>query len=623
MEDHPLMDIAFRCPLCQTGLSIDASCAGQEVRCPKCREVIRVPDHRTAAPKSPAKGSSPPAGALDLGLEIPDLEKMQSAGRGANLLRLEKLVYALTLVMAGVVAWLRLQQIFFLVQGVTAQEFWIRVSGDPTYALFLFFNTMTVLIGLYVVIGCVAGVRQDTSARHVVSNGLTYYLAVRVLTVVLVTYMAYRDGKFLPLRTSEVSWLVSSLIVCGAVIYFLSKLPLLRQGRSFALSESDGIEMVQSLMAKAAHARASDLHLEPTPEGGAVRFRVDGYLYPVIVFPTNIAERIVSRVKIMAQMDIAERRLPQDGQASFMFNNKEIDLRISTVPSAHGERLVVRFLDSEHGLIGLDQLGMPPDSQKRLEKILKSPHGVFFCTGPTGAGKSTTLYAALMSMNKSERNVITVEDPIEFRIPGITQLPVARKKGMTFASGLRSILRQDPDVIMVGEVRDAETAHMCIQASQTGHLVLSTLHTNDAPGAIARMLDLGSEPFLLASSLRAVMAQRLVRRVCPACSAPYDPTPEELSDLGLPADTQGDFRKGSGCSKCLSTGYYGRVGLFELLVVDDTIRKMINDRADAFTIRDAAIAAGMVTLRGDGVEKARVGVTTLAEIFRATASDVA
>ncbi|MBE7559602.1 Flp pilus assembly complex ATPase component TadA [bacterium] len=615
-----MSDISFRCPHCQAALSVEASAAGQDVRCPKCKGTLTIPRSSREAAQATRKGANSADGRLDLAPLGGDLAA-RDAPHPATAPWLVRGVYGLSLVLALAVLWLRGDQVFYYVAGLTADEFWIKLK-NPFYVLVLLFNALTAVLALYVMVGASGGLRGITTARQNLITGLTWYLVVMILHVVLLTYMAYRSSAFIPTLRSEAGWLAASVLVGGTLIYVLSQLPSLRLDRKFALSESDGIELVQSLMAKAAHARASDLHLEPTPEGGVVRFRVDGLLYPVTTFPTAIAERIVSRVKVMSLLDIAEKRLPQDGQTMFSFGGKEIDLRVSTVPTAHGERLVVRFLDREHGLLGMDQLGMAPEILRRLEKVLRSPHGVFFCTGPTGAGKSTTLYSALMSMNKTDRNIITVEDPIEFQIPGITQLPVSKKKGMTFASGLRSILRQDPDVIMVGEVRDAETAHMCIQAAQTGHLVLSTVHTNDAAGAVARMLDLGSEPFLLASSLRAVLAQRLVRRVCPACSMPYEPSAEDLADLGLAADIKGDFRKGRGCPKCLSTGYYGRVGLFELLVVDDNIRKLINDRADAYAIRDAAMAEGMVTLRADGIAKARAGVTTIEEVLRVTAADV-
>jgi len=297
--------------------------------------------------------------------------------------------------------------------------------------------------------------------------------------------------------------------------------------------------------------------------------------------------------------------------------NKSVDLRVATVPSNYGERVVIRLLDRSAGLYGLEELGLSAEHLAVMDRIVRSENGVFFCTGPTGSGKTTTLYAALSRVDSDERNVITLEDPIEYHLAGITQLPVTERKGMSFASGLRSILRQDPDVVMVGEVRDVETARMVVRAAQTGHLVLSTLHTNDSAGAVARLLDLDVEPFLLASCLTAVLAQRLVRRVCTGCAAPYEPDGEDLARLGLSPGT-GTFRRGAGCDECLQTGYRGRVGLFELLVVDNEVRGLILERADAVAIKATARQAGLVTLQADGARKAARGMTTCEEVLRVT-----
>jgi general secretion pathway protein E len=389
-----------------------------------------------------------------------------------------------------------------------------------------------------------------------------------------------------------------------------------------AVESAPVVQLVNKVLFEALRARASDVHIQPTAEGMVVRYRIDGVLHTVSTYPVSALEPVVSRIKVMGRMDITEKRLPQDGRTTVRLGNKNVDLRISTVPSNYGERVVARLLDRSAGVFGLEELGLSAEHLRAMDLIVRRDNGVFFCTGPTGSGKTTTLYAALSRVDSRERNVITLEDPIEYHLPGITQLPVSEKKGMTFASGLRSILRQDPDVIMVGEVRDVETARMAVRASQTGHLVLSTLHTNDSAGAVARLLDLGVEPFLLSSSLTAVLAQRLVRRVCDGCSRPYEPTAEELAALGLEGADASGCRRGEGCGQCLHTGFFGRVGLFELLVVDDSIRKLILEQADAMAVRQAALESGLVTLRDEGSRKVLAGVTTPDEVLRVTRADV-
>jgi len=388
-----------------------------------------------------------------------------------------------------------------------------------------------------------------------------------------------------------------------------------------AVESAPVVQLVNKILFEALRARASDVHIQPTAEGMVVRYRVDGVLHTVSSYPISALEPVVSRIKVMGRMDITERRLPQDGRTTVRLGNKNVDLRISTVPSNYGERVVVRLLDRSAGVFGLEELGLGADHLRVMDGIVRRDNGVFFCTGPTGSGKTTTLYAALSRVDSRERNVITLEDPIEYHLPGITQLPVSERKGMTFASGLRSILRQDPDVIMVGEVRDVETARMVVRASQTGHLVLSTLHTNDSAGAVARLLDLGVEPFLLSSSLTAVLAQRLVRRVCDACARPCEPTAQELKELGLEGADVSKCRRGAGCEDCLHTGFFGRVGIFELLMVDETVRRLILEQADATTIRQAALDAGLVTLRADGARKALAGLTTPDEVLRVTRAE--
>ncbi len=381
----------------------------------------------------------------------------------------------------------------------------------------------------------------------------------------------------------------------------------------------DIVPLVDRIFEKAHECRASDVHIEPSREGAVVRFRVDGVLHTAVTYPKRAMDRIVSRVKVMAGMDIAEKRVPQDGGTTMTLDGKPVDLRVSTVPSQLGERAVIRILDQDTDLLSLKSLGMDPRLMKKMHRIVQQPHGMFFCTGPTGSGKTTTLYAALMEINRGERNVMTVEDPVEYHLQGIAQLPISKRKGMKFSDGMRSILRQDPDVIMVGEVRDRETAQIAVQAAQTGHLVLSTLHTNDSAGAVSRLLDLQVEPYLLASTRTAVLAQRLVRRVCSDCRVPYEPDAEEIALLGLaPGTDLGILYKGQGCSTCMNTGYFGRIGIYELLVIEDKIQQLISKSADAGNIRKAAINAGMTSLRRDGVRKVMAGITTIEEVRRVT-----
>jgi general secretion pathway protein E len=349
---------------------------------------------------------------------------------------------------------------------------------------------------------------------------------------------------------------------------------------------------------------------------------VDGILYDMLSLNRNVLPLIISRIKVMAGMDIAERRMPQDGRSTVRLGQREVDLRVSTVPTSFGERCVLRILDKSAGVYGLDELGLWPDDLKKLDSLLNRAHGVIFVTGPTGSGKSTSLYAYLNRINSAEKNVITIEDPIEYQLEGISQIQVASKKGMTFATSLRHVLRQDPDVIMVGEVRDVETARMAIQSSLTGHLVFSTLHTNDAAGAISRLLDLGVEPYLVSSSLIAIVAQRLVRRICPDCKKPAQPTVQQLSELGLEASSNAQFYVGGGCERCFKTGYRGRTGIYEVMLISDKIQDLIYRRETAGTVKKVALEAGMQTLRMDGARKVLAGMTTVAEVLRVTQADV-
>ncbi|MGA2070835.1 MAG: type II secretion system ATPase GspE [Sedimentisphaerales bacterium] len=383
------------------------------------------------------------------------------------------------------------------------------------------------------------------------------------------------------------------------------------------------IRLVNDVLFRALQLRASDIHVHPYENKIQIRYRVDGILYDTLSLNRNVLPLIVSRIKVMAGMDIAERRMPQDGRCSVRLGQREIDLRVSTVPTSYGERCVLRLLDKSSGILTLDQLGLWEDDLKRFDTLLNRTHGIIFVTGPTGSGKSTTLYACLNRINSAEKNVMTVEDPIEYQLEGISQMQVATKKGVTFVNALRHILRQDPDVVMVGEVRDAETARMAIQSSLTGHLVFSTLHTNDSAGAISRLLDLGVEPYLVSSSLIAIMAQRLLRKVCPECKKEYKPSTRELRELGLgDLPSQAQFYIGAGCDKCFQTGYRGRTGIYELMLISEEIQNLIYQRTTAGAIKKVSLDAGLQTLRMDGARKVLAGITTISEVLRVTQADV-
>ena len=365
------------------------------------------------------------------------------------------------------------------------------------------------------------------------------------------------------------------------------------------------IRMLNALLTQAARDGASDIHIEPYERHSSVRFRVDGTLREVVQPNRALHAALISRLKIMAELDIAERRLPQDGRISLRIGTRAVDVRVSTIPSAHGERAVLRLLDKSEGKLSLEALGMQGEVLRKFEQLVTQPHGIVLVTGPTGSGKTTTLYAGLQRLDANGNNIMTVEDPIEYELAGVGQTQVNPKIDLTFAKALRAILRQDPDIIMIGEIRDFETAQIAIQASLTGHLVLATLHTNDAPSAVTRLTDMGVEPFLLSSSLLGVLAQRLVRKLCPHC--------KERNTSG--ADT--DFHP-VGCDKCGHTGYSGRSGVFELLVTDDAIRAQIHNRASEAEVRTAALASGMVLMREDGERLVRQGVTARAELLRVT-----
>lgn len=383
--------------------------------------------------------------------------------------------------------------------------------------------------------------------------------------------------------------------------------------------EKGVIRLVDVLIENAVNQRASDIHVEPEETRVRVRYRIDGILYDREFLPRKMQPAITSRIKLLSQMNIAERRLPQDGRIKGTYGGRPIDIRVSTIPTVYGESIVMRLLDKESSFLTLEELGMDPETLKKYESLIHKPYGMILITGPTGSGKTTTLYASLDRINSPDKKIITIEEPVEYLMKGINQIQVKPKIGLTFASGLRHIVRQDPDVIMVGEIRDLETAGIAIHAALTGHLIFSTLHTNDAPGAMTRLMDMGVENYLVSSTLIGVVAQRLVRRICNSCKVQY-PVPQELKkELRIEQD---HLWRGAGCEKCSNTGYRGRIGIFELLVINDEIRNMIMEKATSRELREKAISLGMKTLRQDGIEKVVKGITTAEEVLRVTQQDI-
>ena len=381
--------------------------------------------------------------------------------------------------------------------------------------------------------------------------------------------------------------------------------------------EAPIVKLVNMLITRAVEGRTSDIHIEPFENNVKVRYRIDGALTQVESLPRRIQPAVISRIKIMSRMNIAERRLPQDGRIKLRVSGRDIDLRVSTIPTIYGESIVLRILDRGTALTTLDDFGFPEDIIKKYEKLINTPYGMLLVTGPTGSGKTTTLYGSLNRINSDDKKIITVEDPIEYQIDGINQIQIKPQIGLTFANGLRHIVRQDPDVIMVGEIRDVETAEIAIHSALTGHMVFSTLHTNDAPGAVTRLLDMGIEGFLVSSSLIGVLAQRLVRVICPACKEPIKPTQEILDKAEYHPDNITTYH-GTGCEECRHTGYLSRTGIYELMVIDGEIRRMILDKASSDMIRQHLVAKGMTPLRESGWEKVREGITTVEEILRVT-----
>jgi len=376
------------------------------------------------------------------------------------------------------------------------------------------------------------------------------------------------------------------------------------------------IKLLNLILSEAIQQGASDIHFEPLETGLRVRYRIDGVLQSRHTPAQEFQSQLLTRIKVMAKMDIAEHRLPQDGRIKLKMGRREIDFRVSTVPISNGERIVMRILDKSNVILGLDKIGMLPETYRDFKKLISLPEGVVLVTGPTGSGKTTTLYSAICELYNDETNIMTIEDPVEYNLKGIAQIGVHHKIKLDFATGLRHILRQDPDIIMIGEIRDAETADIAIQASLTGHLVLSTLHTNDAPSAITRLVDMGIEPYLLSSSVVGVLAQRLLRKICPECKESYTPSPSETASLGI--SENGLFYRGKGCAACFSSGYKGRHGIYELMTINNTLKKQIVKSPDAVELRRIALETGTVSLLSHGAELVKQGITTVAEVLRVT-----
>ncbi|MFQ5822840.1 MAG: type II secretion system ATPase GspE [bacterium] len=387
-------------------------------------------------------------------------------------------------------------------------------------------------------------------------------------------------------------------------------------------TEAPVVKLVNLIISQAILDRASDIHIEPEEKSLLVRYRIDGILHEHLSPPKHLQAAIISRIKILADLDIAENRIPQDGRFHVSLNGREIDLRVSTLPTVYGENVVLRVLDKSSLMLNLEDLGLEENLLKQFKEMLSSSYGIILVSGPTGSGKTTTLYSALQSINTPDKNIITVEDPVEYRLKMIRQSQVNVKSGLTFAAGLRSILRQDPDVIMVGEIRDSETAKTAVESALTGHLVLSTIHTNDAPGALTRLTEMGVEPFLTASATIGIIAQRLIRKLCDNCKKPYRPNLSIFNELGLKKDNKNFvFYRGEGCAQCKNTGYKGRIGIYEIMTVNETIRELTLKNASADQIKKAAMDNGMQSLRHDGLQKAMKGITTLEEVFRVTNVD--
>ena len=396
----------------------------------------------------------------------------------------------------------------------------------------------------------------------------------------------------------------------------------LEEGEDLLDETSDApiIKLVNHLFSQAVKSRASDIHIEPYQQNLQVRFRLDGVLYNILSLPRRLHAAVVSRIKVMARLNIAEKRLPQDGRIDLKIGERLVDVRVSCLPTAFGERVVLRLLEKSGKLLRMEEIGLSAEALTETKRLLRISHGIVLVTGPTGSGKTTTLYAALSHINSPDKNILTIEDPIEYQIDGIGQMQVNPKINLTFANGLRSMVRQDPDVILVGEIRDLETAEIAIQAALTGHLVFSTLHTNDAASAVTRLIDMGIEPFLVSSAVEAIVAQRLIRLVCQRCREAYQPDEAELAELGLKPNSRRSMRifRAKGCQACLETGYRDRTGIYEFLRMTEGIKSLVLKTSDANQIKQAAVAQGMKTLRDDGIRKVVEGRTTISEVLRIT-----
>jgi len=467
----------------------------------------------------------------------------------------------------------------------------------------------------------------DEELTVIMSNPLDYYTidAIRLATGRKVRPLA---GKETDILSAIEQYYGSGGTSMEKIIEDIDSIPEYQMGeeeenvnhlRDMA-SEGPVIRLVNLIITKAIETRASDIHFEPFEDQFRVRYRIDGVLHDVESPPKRLQAAIVSRVKIMAKLNIAERRLPQDGRIMLRVKGKEIDFRVSTVPTIHGESIVLRILDKSSIVLDIEKIGFPADTMGAFQELIQRPHGIILVTGPTGSGKTTTLYCVLQKINSPDKKIITVEDPVEYQLRGVNQIQVKSSIGLTFSNALRSIVRQDPDVILIGEIRDAETAEIAIQSALTGHLVLSTLHTNDAPSAITRLIDMGMEDYLLSSTIIGILAQRLVRVACPHCRAPYTPDPALLKEMKTGAEDLGDLDiiEVKGCESCSHTGYWGRAGIFEFLQMTDDIQRLILGKKDSNIIKEAARKNGMRTLREDGWLKVKKGITTLPEVLRVT-----
>jgi general secretion pathway protein E len=466
----------------------------------------------------------------------------------------------------------------------------------------------------------------DKELTVIMSNPLDFY------TIDAIRLATNHDIRVLAGREADVLWAIDQYYGSGVtsmekIIEDMESIPDYQAEdeenvdhlRDMA-SEGPVIRLVNLIITRAIETRASDIHFEPFEDEFRVRYRIDGVLHDVESPPKKLQAAIVSRVKIMAKLNIAERRLPQDGRIMLRVKGKEIDFRVSSVPTIHGESTVLRILDKSSIVLDIGKLGFPEDTLQGFEELVRRPHGIILVTGPTGSGKTTTLYCVLGKINSPEKKIITVEDPVEYQLKGVNQIQVKPSIGLTFANALRSIVRQDPDVILIGEIRDAETAEIAIQSALTGHLVLSTLHTNDAPSAITRLIDMGMEDYLLSSTIIGILAQRLVRVACPYCQEPYSPDPAILREMKVDTGNLADLNviEVKGCENCSNTGYWGRAGIFEFLHITDDIQRLILEKRDSNIIKEAARKNGMRTLREDGWLKVKKGMTTISEVIRVT-----